>query len=864
MPVTAATKLGPYEILSPLGAGGMGEVYRARDTRLGRVVAIKILPASFATDPERLHRFEQEARAVAALNHPNILAIFDIGQQGQLHFIVSELLEGETLREVLRRGVLSHRKAVDYAIQIAHGLAAAHEKDIAHRDLKPDNIFITREGRVKILDFGLAKSIRPAPHGFETGIATMTSAAPVTDMGTVVGTPGYMSPEQVRGAPVDCRTDIFSFGAVFYEMLCGKRAFQRETSAETMTAILKEDPPELMESGRPIPPALDRIVRHCLEKRPEQRFQSARDLAFDLESLSTLTPSGGVSTTRIKERRRFAYVAAIALLLVAAAGVGWKLSSVLRPHKSPQFHQLTYRRGALGRGARFAPDGKDVIYTAAWDGPEPELYTVPADGMGGHSLGIRNARLLSISRQGELAVALAPVDLSTLLAPGNLARTYNGAGAPKPEIENVQAADFTPDGTALAIVRFVPADFMCQLEFPIGKVLFRERLIDNLRFSSDGRYLAFITHDNNSDDRGKAVILRSSGEKVAESPMYESAQGLAWSKSGQEVWFTSPLESGQIHALTIAGSSSEGLAVPGRLRLHDIASDGTLLAEQGLARRGIIVSSSNGESVRDLSWLDFGYLRAVSDDGKTILFEEEGSTTQSYTVFVRDVDGSPAVALGQGYGMALSHDKRWVLSHKLVEPTHEIWLLPVGPGQPRRISPPNLQPAIAASFLSDDKRIIYIAQEQGRPPRSWIQDLSGGSPQPVTPEGVVGFRVSPDDKWLLVNGRRQAAVGLQLANLAPLAGGEPKDIPGLHPPDIILGWSDDNQLYVGTLDAKRAAFRVDKLNPATGARSSWRQLFGAPISGVIPDPPIFTHDGATFAYDYRMRLSDLYTITDVH
>ncbi len=309
MPLPPGTKLGPYEIVSALGAGGMGEVYRARDARLGREVAVKVLPASFAADPERLRRFEQEARAVAALNHPNILAIFDIGQHGETQYLVSELLEGETLRDVLRRGVLSHRKAVDYAVQIAHGLGAAHEKDIAHRDLKPDNIFITRDGHVKILDFGLAKSVKAAVPNSQTSMATMTGAAPATDVGTVVGTAGYMSPEQVRGAQVDCRTDIFSFGAVLYEMLCGQRAFQRETTAETMTAILKEDPPELMESGRQIPLGLDRIVRHCLEKSPAQRFQSARDLAFDLESLSTLTGSGSASTATVKQRRHWGWLA---------------------------------------------------------------------------------------------------------------------------------------------------------------------------------------------------------------------------------------------------------------------------------------------------------------------------------------------------------------------------------------------------------------------------------------------------------------------------------------------------------------------------------------------------------------------------
>lgn len=863
MPLPSGTKLGPYEILSALGAGGMGEVFRARDTRLGRDVAVKVLPTSFAADPERLRRFEQEARAVAALNHPNILAIFDIGEHGDLHYQVSELLEGETLRDVLRRGVLSHRKAVDYAIQIAHGLAAAHEKDIAHRDLKPDNIFVTSEGRIKILDFGLAKTVKVAAPSSQTNLVTMTAAAPATDVGTVVGTAGYMSPEQVRGAQVDCRTDIFSFGAVFYEMLCGQRAFQRETTAETMTAILKEEPPELMESGRQIPPALDRIVHHCLEKSPAQRFQSARDLAFDLESLSTLTGSGSISTAAVKQRRHWGVVAAIAALVIAAAALGWKLSSVLHPARNPHFHQLTYRRGSLSGDARFTPDGKDIIYTASWDSAVPELYTVAADGVGGHSLGIRDARLLAISSRGELALALAPRNAATFLVPGNLARTYINSNAPKPEIENVESADFTPDGSALAIVRWVPNDFMCQVEYPVGKILFRERLIDNLRFSPDGRYLAFIAHDNASDDRGKAMIVRSSGEKMAESPMYESAQGLAWTPSGKEVWFSSPLESGQLHSLSLSGTSATPLAVAGRLRLQDIAQNGNLLAEQGLARRGMVVSSNRGASVRDLSWLDFGYLRTISDDGKTILFEEEGSSTQGYTVFVRDVDGSPAVALGLGYALALSPDKRWVLTERLTEPNHEIWLVPVGPGEARRLSPPNLQSMIAGRFFSDGKRVLYVAREPGHLPRTWMQDLDSPTPRPITPEGTAGWILSPDDKWLLINGSRLAAAGLMRGSVMAVPDGGPKPITGLQPQEIIMGWTSNDELYVGTADQKRASFHIDKLNPFTGVRTAWGDLYGTPISGVFPDVPIFTPDGTSYAFDYRLRLSDLYVVSGV-
>ncbi len=320
MSLPAGTQLGPYEVLELIGAGGMGEVYKARDQRLGRDVAVKVMPASFASDPERLRRFEQEARAVASLSHPNILAVHDIGQHARQPFMVSELLQGESLREMLTRGPLSQRKAIDYGVQIAHGLAAAHSKDIAHRDLKPDNVFITRDGRVKILDFGLAKTVqKPAAVRVGDASGDMTALAPATEVGAVLGTVGYMSPEQVRGGTVDCRTDIFSFGAVFYEMLTGVRAFKRDTAAETMTAILHEDPPELSLSGSPIAPALERTVRHCLEKAPEQRFQSARDLAFDLESFSTLTPvlppPVGVTPAKFKLGKRGWYALAAAGLL---------------------------------------------------------------------------------------------------------------------------------------------------------------------------------------------------------------------------------------------------------------------------------------------------------------------------------------------------------------------------------------------------------------------------------------------------------------------------------------------------------------------------------------------------------------------
>lgn len=323
MPLAFGTRLGPYEIQSPLGAGGMGEVYRARDTRLGRDVAVKVLTESFARDPERLRRFEQEARSVAALNHPNILALYDIGSQDGRPYLVSELLEGQSLRQVLESGALPARKAVDYAVQVASGLAAAHEKGIVHRDLKPENIFITREGRAKILDFGLAKLTKPTASGTTSPDGLTITSSP-TQAGVVMGTAGYMSPEQVRAEMIDHQTDIFSFGAVLYEMISGQRAFHRDTAAETMTAILKEELPEWATDSKIVSPALERIVRRCLEKKPEQRFQSARDLAFALGALSGTAASAAVRTASAPRRASrwvWAYVAA-SLLLVAGALLG--------------------------------------------------------------------------------------------------------------------------------------------------------------------------------------------------------------------------------------------------------------------------------------------------------------------------------------------------------------------------------------------------------------------------------------------------------------------------------------------------------------------------------------------------------------
>ena len=433
MNLASGTKLGPYEIVSLLGAGGMGEVYRARDSRLRRDVAIKVLPQALSLDADRMRRFEQEALATAALNHPNILAVFDIGTSEGSPYVVSELLEGETLRERLRSGSLPARKALDYALQVAHGLAAAHEKGIIHRDLKPENLFLTKDGRVKILDFGLAKLTQIDP-GSNPSMATVTHGG--TEAGMVMGTAGYMSPEQVRGMTLDPRSDIFSFGAILYEMLSGKRAFHGDTPADTMSSILKEDPPELNETNRNVSPALERIVQHCLEKNPESRFHSASDIAFDLEHLSGISGSATrVAQAGVTPSRRRLLIGLVTGLALASLvyGLGWWTGKATTHVSQPEYQQITFRTGRVGN-ARFTPDGS-IVYSASWDGGEDQLYMSRTDDPGSRELGIKNAELLSISKGGELAIRLNTQFYGGYARSGTLARVPLSGGTPHEVLE---------------------------------------------------------------------------------------------------------------------------------------------------------------------------------------------------------------------------------------------------------------------------------------------------------------------------------------------------------------------------------------------------------------------------------------------
>ena len=388
MIIATGTKLGRYEIRSKIGEGGMGEVYRARDTQLGRDVAIKVIPSSIAVDKDRLRRFEQEACAAGALNHPNILVVHDIAAHDGSPYVVSELLEGETLRKRIAGTPLNQRRAIDYALQIANGLAAAHEKGIIHRDLKPDNIFITNDGRLKILDFGLAKLTQLDGNQSQTDVPTKRVD---TNPGVVMGTIGYMSPEQLKGRAVDQRSDIFSLGAIVYEMLSGRRAFHGESAAETMSAILKEDPSELSSTNQNVSPALERMVRRCLEKNPEARFHSASDLAFALDALS----SGSVPSdqnaasvvsvpTRLKRREYLGWMVAAVAVLGLLAMLGFFIAKLRNTQTDESVLRLSV---ALPENVTMSgtiptvvisPDGRRLAFVANKDG-ENLLWVRPLD-----------------------------------------------------------------------------------------------------------------------------------------------------------------------------------------------------------------------------------------------------------------------------------------------------------------------------------------------------------------------------------------------------------------------------------------------------------------------------------------------------
>ena len=734
----------------------MGEVYSARDARLHRQVAIKVLPSEFSRVPDRIARFSQEAKAAAALNHPGVVSIFDVGLDGDVTYVVSELLEGETLRALLARGKMSRKRAGDLASQMASGMAAAHHKGIIHRDLKPENVFITHDGRAKILDFGLARLLAPG----ESPLASTADTMAVTSPGMVLGTVGYMAPEQVRGQTADHRSDIFAFGAVFYEMLAGHPAFSGGSAVERMHAVLQHDPAEIAPGSLPDP--FERIARRCLEKLPSQRFQSADDVAFAIEAVSngSATASGAITreelggresdgseqhassgaTSRVMPLAAMSAAGAsaaaplavpapgtlrgarwrggIAIAAAAAVGIalglalarGWagRAASGASRVVVPSFEARTFDRLPI-TNARFMPDGQTIVYSAPAHGDlPPDLFIINADAEAPQPLGVPRAHLLSVSSKGELALLTNATPLAHRLHGGTLARMTIG-NSPRSIMEQVREADWSPDGASLAIVHDL-GNGRDRLEYPAGTRLHEASgYLSDPRVSPDGSRVAFAEHPWRFDDRGVVKVVDREGHVTTLTRELWGVQGLAWSPDGTRVVFSGNPAGGALmqpmsvsaSAQTSTPASLEALfGVPGRFIVHDVARDGRMLAAREDLIFGVRVSVP-------------GARPAAGPGAGSGAAPEAGVSRQGSE---RDLSW-----LGSAGARALSRDGAWLLMVDiglrsgrdygvLLRATDGSQPIRLGEGNPRRLSPDGKW---AAAFLDAPARLILYPTGSG-------------------------------------------------------------------------------------------------------------------------------------------------------
>jgi eukaryotic-like serine/threonine-protein kinase len=881
MTLSPGARLGPYEILALIGKGGMGEVYRAKDGRLDRTVAIKILPQHVVDSPRRRHRFERESRAASRLSHPNICAVYDIGQQDEIHFIVMEYLEGETLADRLRRGPLPIHQVLRCAIETANALSHAHHHGIVHRDLKPANIMLAKSGaggsgsaQAKLLDFGVAQLRAPddsSAHDVTSGVTeTETETQSLTEEGSILGTIQYMAPEQLEGKDTDARTDIFSLGAVVYEMAVGRPAFDGTSKASLIAAILEREPPTLSTAASgattaqagevgPIPPLLDRIVTKCLAKDPGARWQTAADLRQALEWIAEGTPvSAPAQSARGWWRReRIAWIAAAASVAVAVSSYfAFRPDSAnVQSLAGATFKPLTFRRG-WSTGARFAPDGQTVIYSSAWGGGPVELFEMRTSGPESRKLGPLGAGLASISSTNELAL-LSDCRLEHGYCIGTLARMPVSGGAPREVLDGVSGADWTPDGRELAAIHVTGGAY--RLEFPIGRELYKTSgWLEGLAFSSRGDRLAFTEHPILGEESGALKIIDLQGRVTTVSANWKTIRGLSWSPRGDEIWFTASQtgKSCSLYAVTLSGQLRLIFHAPGDLTLWDIAPDGRLLLSASSSPpRARMIWGNTGQE-RELSWLDWSTLADLSADGKTVLFHEWGEGVGATpAVYIHHVDSSEPARLGAGKALSLSPNGRWALA--LVEGAQlQLVLLPTGSGQRRLLPTEGLTDVYLAKWFPDGRRLLLVAAGTDMIPRSFVQDIETGKRETFADEGSIAMLVSPDGRQALTLEPSGAY------DLWPLDGGQPVPVPGLQSDDRPIQWSEDGQ-HLFVRDGDERALRIYRYAMATKRRELVRELRPPDPTGVIGIATgrrevAMTPDGRSYAYTYWVEIEDLF------
>jgi len=804
MPLSTGTRLGPYEIVAPIGAGGMGEVYRARDTKLEREVAIKVLPAALAQDPERLARFEREAKVLAALNHPNIAQIYGVEERA----LVMELVPGESLK-----GPLPLETALNYAKQIADALEAAHDKGIVHRDLKPANIMVTPDGVVKVLDFGLAAVAQSSDPSNPANSPTLTISP--TRAGMILGTAAYMSPEQARGKPVDKRADIWAFGVVLYEMLTGRQAFPGDTITDVLAAVVTKEP----EWDR-VPVKVRRVLQACLQKDPKQRLQAIGDWRLAIEDAPQISP----------RRYRWLIAVGVAILLLAVSVLA--TSRWLPRTASPTFQRVTFRRGFADNG-RFANGGKTIAYSAAWDGNPFRVYSTQAESPESRDLGIVNARLLGVSPSDEMALALQPPGAS-FVPVGTLARAPLSGGAPRKVANDIIAADWTSDGQVLAAVRARPG--FQQLEFPVGNVLYQTTGgIASPRISPKGDLVAFLecpTGSNGLACVGYVATVDTKGNKKTLTQLWlGEVSGLAWSPARDEIFFTAAAYSvtNSLYAVNRSGRQRLVAHLSGPFSLFDVAPDGRLLMSRGSISNSLFYQPTLGSKETDLYWHDLSSLSDISHDGKFLLFSEGGDATRTgedYVTYLRGTDGSAAVRLGPGFPLEISPDGKWAMVRGSTRAPSQLVLLPTGTGEARPLTHDGIHHE-GAAWTPDGKRIVFVGNEPGHRIRYYVESVDGDAPRAITPENVSYSDADP--LTISSDGKSVAVAGLDgKIALYPLDDGASRTVPTLADGFTPVRRCPDNSLMV--YQAGAVPVKILRVDIGTGEQALWREL--APVGGA--------------------------------